>query len=250
MTIRNDKEAAAIRRGGQTLARILALVVTAVRPGISTKTLDTVAADAMHAENVEPAFLGYHGFPAVLCTSVNTKVVHGIPSAHEVLNDGDIIGLDIGIKADGLYTDMAVTVGVGKIPPEAQRLIAVTKTALDLAIKAIRPGVTTGDIGALVQKYVEDEGYGVVRDLVGHGVGRRLHEEPVLPNFGVPGRGTRITEGMVLAFEPMVTAGDWHVQTLDDGWSIVTLDQSLTAHFEHTILVTKDAAEIVTRAAS
>jgi len=248
MTVRNDKEVAILRKGGSTLAQILDAVVAAVKPGVTTETLDRIAADEMRAANVKPAFLGYHGYPAVLCTSVNTKVVHGIPSSAEILQEGDVLGLDIGIQSQGLFTDMAVTVGVGTISLEAERLLAVTKKALDIAIKAVRPGVTTGDIGALVQQYVEGERFGVVRDLVGHGVGRRLHEEPVLPNFGIPGRGTRIAEGMVLAFEPMVTAGDWHVQTLDDGWSVVTLDGSLTAHFEHTILVTKDGCDVVTKA--
>lgn len=247
MTVRNDKEAATLREGGRTLAKILGAVVAAVKPGVSTETLNRIAAEAMNAAGVEPAFLGYHGYPAVLCTSVNTKVVHGIPSPDEILQEGDVIGLDIGIKSQGLYTDMAVSVGVGTISPEAQRLLDVTKTALDHAIENVRPNATTGDIGAAVQQYIEGQGFGVVRDLVGHGVGRRLHEEPVLPNFGIAGRGTRIAKGMVLAFEPMVTAGDWHVETLADGWSVVTVDGSLTAHFEHTVLVTENGCEVLTK---
>lgn len=246
MTIRNEKEQEALRAGGRILANILATVVSKVVPGVTTAALNKCAEQEMRSAGVEPAFLNYHGYPAALCTSVNTKVVHGIPSEEETLREGDIIGLDIGIRFRGFYTDMAVTVGVGRISPEAERLIAVTRTALDKAIAAVHEGVTTGDIGSIVQTYVEGEGFGVVRDLVGHGVGRQLHEEPVVPNFGIPGRGSRLAAGTVIAIEPMVTAGDWHVQTLDDGWTVVTNDHSLAAHFEHSVIVTKDGVDILT----
>ncbi|MBI3956374.1 MAG: type I methionyl aminopeptidase [Candidatus Kerfeldbacteria bacterium] len=246
MTVRNDKERRNLERGGRRLAAILQTVVDTVKPGATTQQLNDRAAAEMKKAKVTPAFLGYHGYPAVLCTSVNVKVVHGIPNEQEILKIGDIVGLDIGIKSDGIITDMAVTVGVGTVEKETARLIRVTKTALDKAIAVVRPGATTGDIGAAVQEYVESEGFGVVRDLVGHGVGRKLHEEPVVPNFGIAGRGEQLVDGMVIAIEPMVTAGDWRVQTLGDGWSVVTRDGSLAAHFEHTVLVTADGVMVIT----
>lgn len=201
----------------------------------------------MKRAKVSPAFLGYRGFPAVLCASVNAHVVHGIPSDSARLQNGDILGLDIGIVHHRLYTDMAVTVPVGTVSTEAARLVQVTRTALDRAIRYIRPGRTTGDLGAEIQSYVEGEGLSIVRDLVGHGVGGSVHEDPMIPNFGVRGQGPTLKEGMVIAVEPMVTAGGRHVRTEKDGWTVTTLDGSLAAHFEHTLILTKDGVEVITQ---
>lgn len=246
MTVRSEKERAALEDGGRILGQILQDVAARVRPGATTKELNDRAAELMKQAGAEPAFLGYHGYPAVLCTSVNDVVVHGIPSANQTVSSGDIIGLDIGIRYRGLYTDMAVTVPVGKVSVEADRLIGVAREALGRAIAYLRPGQKTGDLGAMIQQYVEGEGFGVVRDLVGHGVGRKLHEDLMVPNFGVPGQGQEFKENTVIAIEPMITAGDWHVKTLDDGWAIVTVDGSLAAHFEHTVLLTSRGAKVLT----
>lgn len=228
------------------LAAILRELTEFVRPGISTGTLDTRARTLMKRHKVTPAFLGYRGFPAVVCTSINAQVVHGIPSNDVELKDGDILGLDIGIVHQRLITDMAVTVPVGTLSNTAERLIRVTRTALDRAIRFIRPGRTTGDLGAEIQSYVEKQGFSVVRDLVGHGVGKAIHEDPMIPNFGIRGQGQVFAEGMVIAIEPMVTVGGWHVRTENDGWTVTTLDGSLAAHFEHTLILSKDGADIIT----
>lgn len=230
------------------LSVILAEVAQKVQPGITTADLDAAARAAMKREKVTPAFLGYHGYPAALCTSRNEKVVHGIPSKDELLVEGDLVSLDIGIQHGGLFTDMAVTVPVGTVAPKAAELLAAARTALEKAIAFLRPGITTGDLGMMLQASIEEKGFGVIRDLVGHGVGRKLHEDPMIPNFGSAGKGVRFDEGMVVAIEPMITAGDWHVKTLEDGWTVVTLDGSLAAHFEHTLLVTATGAEILTAA--
>lgn len=222
-------------------------LVGQVQPGMTTGALDEGARTLMKRAKVTPAFLGYHGFPAVICTSVNAQVVHGIPSDRCELKDGDILGLDIGIVHERLYTDMAVTVPVGKVDDAAARLLRATRTALDRAVRYIRPGRTTGDLGAEIQSYVESEGFSVVRDLVGHGVGGAVHEDPMIPNFGVRGQGPAFAEGMVIAVEPMVTAGGWHVRTEKDGWTVTTLDGSLAAHFEHTLILTKDGADVITQ---
>lgn len=251
-TIKSPKEIALLREGGRILARVLADVTAAVHVGVSTQELDKRAEGRMRALGGEPAFKGYKAFgarvsyPATLCTSINDEVVHGIPSEKRILKDGDIIGLDIGMKYKGLYTDMAVTVPVGAIDEKAQRLIAVTKKSLDIAIAVVRAGATVGDIGHAVQSYVESEGFGVVRDLVGHGVGHAVHEDPQVPNFGKAGTGMRLTEGMVLALEPMVTEGGWKVKIDKDQWTWRTRDGSRAAHFEHTIVVTNNGAEVLT----
>lgn len=261
MTVRTQEETAALREGGRILAQILREVVSHVQPGVTTKSLDEVAERHIRKEGGEPAFKGYKAFgarssyPGTVCTSVNDEVVHGIPGSR-VLAEGDIIGIDIGMKwpfdsaqgkPAGLFTDMAVTVPVGKVSREAQRLIDVTKTSLDRAIAAVHAGAHVGDIGAAVERCVDREGFGIVRDLVGHGTGRELHEEPEVPNFGKHGTGPALKEGMVIAIEPMVTAGDWHLQIDKDDWTWRTRDGSLAAHFEHTILVTKNGAEVLTR---
>ena len=242
---KTPEEVAVMRRGGAMLARVLDEVVHAASAGITTKQLDAIAESGIRKHGATPAFLGYHGYPASLCTSVNDEVVHGIPS-DRALREGDIIGLDIGLIFQGLYVDMAVSVGIGTIRPEHEKLLRVTQRSLDLAIAAIRPGTRLGVIGSTVQKEVERHGFGVVRDLVGHGIGTALHEDPAVPNFGSSGAGPILAPGMTLAIEPMVTAGDWRVHEAKDGWTICTDDGSASAHFEHTVLVTDDGAEILT----
>lgn len=246
MIIKNPTELANLQRSGAILARALRIVAEAVAPGVSTADLNAVAEQAIREEHGEPAFLGYKGFPATLCTSINTHIVHGIPRTDEILQEGDIIGLDLGVRFEGMYTDMAVTVPIGKVSAEATRLINVTKESLQLALSTVRAGIKTGDLGSAVQQYIEKHRLSVVRDLVGHGVGRHVHEEPMIPNFGTRGRGEVLPEHLVIAIEPMVTMGDWHVETLDDGWTIRTLDNSLAAHFEHTVVVTKDGCTLLT----
>lgn len=240
-------ELTALRAGGEILAHALQEVVAKVRTGIATAELNFLAERHLRAAGAEPAFFQYRGFPASLCTSVNAKVVHGIPSSEEILEEGDLISLDLGARYQGLYTDMAVTVPVGRIDAKSQRLVQVTHDALQNAIRMVKPGMTTGDVGSSIQTFIESQGFSVIRDLVGHGVGRQPHEDPMLPNFGIAGQGPRLTEGLVVAIEPMVSVGDWHVKTLDDGWSVVTLDGSLSAHFEHTIMITSQGAEILTQ---
>jgi len=239
---------AAMREGGRRLARVLAQVRSAVRPGVSTAELDAIAERLILEGGDTPSFKGYHGFPATLCTSVNDEVVHGIPSAKHILQEGDIVGLDIGLVHGGYHADMAATVGVGTVSPEARALMEITEEALRLAIAALRPGLRVGIVGATVQSFVESHGYGVVRDLVGHGIGRRLHEEPSVPNFGSPDFGPVLGPGMTLAIEPMVTAGGYRVGEDEDRWTIRTEDGSLAAHFEHTVAITESGAEILTEA--
>jgi methionyl aminopeptidase len=211
-----------------------------VAPGITTGELDRVAEARLQALGARPAFKGYHGFPACVCISVNEEVVHGIPSAERVLRDGDIVSLDFGAVVDGWYGDAAVTVPVGTAAPDALRLIEVTRESLLRGAAAALPGARIGDVGAAVQRCAEERGFSVVRDFVGHGIGRALHEPPQIPNFGAPGTGIRIRPGMVLAIEPMVNAGRPEVDLLLDGWTAVTADGSLSAHFEHTVAVTGD----------
>jgi methionyl aminopeptidase len=217
-------------------------------PGVTTGELDALARTRARERGAAPAFLGYQGFPAALCVSVNDEVVHGIPSPTRVLRAGDVVGLDFGVVLDGYYGDAARTVPVGRVGPEAGRLLDVGREALSLAVAAARPGSTTGDIGAAVQVFVEGRGHSVVRDFVGHGIGRRLHEPPHVPNFGRPGTGERLVPGMVLALEPMVNAGAPEVEQLDDGWTAVTADGSLSVHFEHTVAITENGPEILTLA--
>ncbi len=238
---------ATLRAGGAILADVLRQVARQVQPGVATKTLDQTAHQAILSAGAEPAFLGYRGYPATLCTSVNTRVVHGVPSSTEILQEGDIIGLDLGIRYQGLYTDMAVTVPVGRVGKPALQLIEATRAALHAAVHFVRPGRRTGDLGAMIQERVEQAGFSVVRDLVGHGVGRSVHEDPMVPNFGTPNTGIPFAVGDVVAIEPMVTAGAYHVKTLSDGWTVETLDGSLAAHFEHTIVVTAHGADILTQ---
>jgi methionyl aminopeptidase len=202
----------------------------------------------MRELNATPAFKGYRGYPCVLCTSVNEEVVHGIPSTKRVLKDGDIVSIDTGVILDGYYGDSATTVAVGaKVPERTRKLLEITEASLERGIEAVKPGATLGDVGAAVQEVVEAGGFSVVRDFVGHGIGTKLHEDPQVPNFGRRGQGQKLREGMVIAIEPMVNAGGPDVQVLSDGWTAVTQDGSLSAHFEHTVAVTAKGAEILTQ---
>ncbi len=249
--IKTTSEIEIMRAGGRILAQVLQTVAAAVEPGITTAALDILARQELERLGAEPSFLNYgaadgNPFPAALCTSVDNGVVHGVPSAQVVLRDGQIIGLDLGCWYKGLCTDTAITVGVGKISSAAEKLIKVTAKSLQRAVAVVKPGATVGDIGQAVQSYVEAQGFSVVRQLVGHGVGRAVHEEPAVPNFGKKGTGPKIVAGMTIAIEPMVNIGAYETKVLPDGWSVVTSDGSLSAHFEHTVAVTKRGCEILT----
>jgi methionyl aminopeptidase len=246
IVLRTTDEVARIRAACQIVRDILDEVAAAAAPGVTTAELDALALARTRERGAEPAFLGYHGYPASLCVSVNDEVVHGIPSPDRRLAEGDIVGLDFGVVLGGWYGDAARTVGVGRISPDAARLLAVGEEALARAIAAATPGATLGDVGAAVQTWVEGQGCSVVRDFVGHGIGRRLHEPPQVPNFGTAGTGERLRAGMVLALEPMVNAGGPWVDQMDDGWTAVTSDGSLSSHFEHTVAITEKGPEILT----
>ena len=236
-----------MRRAGRVVREVLELVRSRVKPGATTLDLET-AAEARIAElGAKPAFKGYHGFPCVLCTSINSEIVHGIPSAKRVLKDGDIVSVDCGAVIDGFFGDAAITVPVGeKLDPKTERLMKVTEASLHAAISVVKPGATLGDVGSAVQKVVEAEGFSVVRDFVGHGIGSRMHEDPQVPNFGEAGRGMKLRAGMVIAIEPMVNAGKPDVRVLGDGWTAVSADGSMSAHFEHTVAVTATGARVLT----
>ena len=246
IVLRSKDEIGQIRQAGKILARTLEKVKSRAKPGIRTEELDAIARDEIIKRNGYPAFKGYKGFPGNICASVNEIVVHGIPSDRK-LRDGDIVSIDVGVRFRDYYADGAITVGVGSIGETAARLIEVTKKALSIGIENARPGSHLSDLSHAIQEFVESNGFGVVRALVGHGIGTKIHEEPEVPNFGKPGMGPILEPGMVLAIEPMVNAGGFEVETLDDGWSIVTKDRKLSAHFEHTIAITEKGAEILTK---
>jgi methionyl aminopeptidase len=246
IALRTADELARIRAACLVVHDVLEELARAAAPGVTTADLDRLAAEATRARGAAPAFLGYHGYPASLCISVNDEVVHGIPSPRRALRDGDVVGLDFGVVLDGFFGDAARTVAVGAPSPQAARLMAAARDGLAAGISAARPGGRVGDIGAAVQRLVEARGFSVVREFVGHGIGRRLHEPPHVPNFGRPGTGELLRPGMVLAIEPMVNAGGPEVEILDDGWTAVTADGSLSAHFEHTVAVTENGPEILT----
>jgi methionyl aminopeptidase len=246
---RSQSEVDKLRRVNQLVARILAELRQVVVPGISTAEIDDLAERRVREAGAEPAFKGYHGYPATVCASVNEQVVHGIPSSRP-LENGDIVSIDMGAKLEGFFGDCAVTVPVGAVSPQASELLRVTEEALFRGIDRVRPGARVSDIGAAVQQHVEAQGFSVVREFVGHGIGTSLHEEPQVANYGPAGHGPRLSEGMVLAIEPMVNAGKPAVKVLSDGWTAVTKDKSLSAHFEHTIVVTREGCEILTLLAS
>ncbi len=234
-----------MRVANALVARVLAELAETVAPGVTTRDLDALAEKLVRAGGAEPAFKGYRGYPATLCASVNEQVVHGIPSARP-LDEGDIVSLDMGVKLNGFYGDSAITVPVGEVSPEVRRLLQATQAALQQGISQVRVGGRISDIGHAIQRHVESEGFSVVREFVGHGIGSALHEEPQIANYGEPGRGPRMAEGMVLAIEPMVNMGRPAVKVLSDGWTAVTRDGSLSAHFEHTVAVTKDGPLVLT----
>lgn len=236
-----------MRVANELVADILAQLGELVAPGVSTADLDRAAEAWVREAGGEPAFKGYRGFPATLCTSVNQQVVHGIPSKKTVLQAGDIVSVDIGVKLDGYYGDCAATFAVGEVSEDARRLLRVTQEALEHGIAEVKVGGRVSDIGHAIQAWVETHGYSVVREFVGHGVGTSLHEEPQVPNYGPRGRGPRLLEGMVIAIEPMVNAGRPAVRVLEDGWTAVTRDGSMSAHFEHTVAVTRAGADVLTR---
>jgi len=248
MRLKSAAEIDAIGRAGEIVAGVLALVGERAEPGVSTEDLDALAESYVRDhEGAAPAFKGLYGFPATLCTSVNDEVVHGIPSAERCLEDGDLLGVDVGVVLNEMYADAAVTVPVGQPTDEARRLLAVTRAALEVGVGQASAGATLGDVGAAIQAVVEDAGYSVIRELVGHGVGFAPHEEPHVPNFGCRGQGATIEEGLVIAIEPMVNVGRRHIQTQGDGWTVVTADGTLSAHFEHTVAVTREGPRILTR---
>ena len=253
MIIKSDVEIKALREGGKNLASVLHEVIKKVRPGVNARELDDVARQMTLNFGDEPAFLNYtpHGskrpYPATLCVSVNDEIVHGIPNEEEkILKEGDIVGLDIGLRHNGIYVDMAKTVGVGEISPEAKKLIGVTEEALRIGIKECVMGNHINDIGRAIEKFVKPYKYGIVEELGGHGVGRKQHEEPYIPNYALKGDSQKIVNGMVLALEPMINLGTKHVILADDGYTFKTADHKLSAHFEHTVLVTEKGPEIIT----
>jgi methionyl aminopeptidase len=245
ITIKSPEEMEAMRRAGQVVGATLSVLRAAVRPGMRTRDLDSIAYREITRLGGKPAFKGYRGFPATICASVDDEIVHGIPG-DRLLKEGGLIKMDVGAVVDGFIGDAAITVGVGKISQEASDLIEVTRLCLVEGIKSAREGARVGDIGEAVQRFAESRGYSVVREYVGHGVGRFLHEEPQIPNYGPSGRGALLRGGMTIAIEPMVNVGGWHTRILDDQWTVVTADGSLSAHFEHTIAITDGEPEILT----
>ncbi len=248
ITIKSSREIETMARAGRIVAETLALLARTVKPGMSTEDLDRAAEEFIRSHpGAKPSFKGLYGFPKTLCTSINEEIVHGIPSPRRVLREGNIVSIDVGVLLDGLHADSATTVAVGEISPEAQRLLQVTREALAAGIAQARAGNHVGDIGHAVQQVAEAAGFGVVRELVGHGIGTQFHEEPQVPNHGQPKRGPRLLEGMTIAIEPMITAGHFTTKTLPDKWTVVTADGSLSAHFEHTVAISANGARILTQ---
>ncbi len=250
IVLKSPREIALMRDAARVVVAAQRLCRELSRPGVSTLEIDQEVEGLIRKAGARPAFKGYRGFPATICASINEEVVHGIPAAHRRLKEGDIVGLDLGAVVEGYYADAAFTLAIGEIPPEVQRLLDVTRESLELAIQQARPGNRLGDVSAAVQRRVEAAGFGVVRAFVGHGIGRELHEDPQVPNFGEPGKGPLLRAGMVLAIEPMVTMGHWEVRVLADRWTAVTEDNSLAAHFEHTVAITADGPDVLTREAA
>jgi len=246
ITRKNADQLNFMRQAGRVVAEIHEKVRAAAKPGVSTADLDRVAREVIAARGARSNFLGYHGFPATICTSPNDVVVHGIPREDVVLSDGDILSVDAGAIIEGWHADAAVTFGIGEIDDESVRLLDVTRRSLDEAIKQAVEGNRLGDIGWAVESICEEAGYGLVREYVGHGIGTAMHEEPQIPNYGPPGRGMKIRVGHVFAIEPMINVGTGATRVLDDGWTVVTADGARSAHFEHTVAVTPDGPEVLT----
>ena len=245
ITVKSPQEFDSMRRAGKIVGNVIDLLKAAVAPGMTTKDLDEIAYKEITRQKAKPTFMGYHGFPASICTSVNEEIVHGIPGKR-ILQEGDIVKVDVGATIEGFIGDAAVSLPVGEVTPEAITLMEDTRISLEEGIRAAQPGGRVGDIGAAVQAYGESRGYGVVREFVGHGVGRFLHEDPQVPNYGQAGMGPLLRVGMCIAIEPMFNLGDWHTKILDDEWTVITADGKLSAHFEHSIAITEDGPEILT----
>jgi len=245
ISLKSERELERMRQAGAMVAAVLEVLRRRVAPGVATKELDALAAEEIRSRGGQAAFLGYNGYPGTICISLNQEVVHGIAGRRK-LEEGDIVSIDIGVKYKGYYGDMAATFPVGRITPEKENLVEVTRTALEAGIEKACPGNRLFDISAAVQERAEAAGFSVVRDFVGHGIGTRLHEDPQVPNFGTPGTGLELREGMVLAIEPMINLGGAEVEVLEDDWTVVTADGFPSAHFEHTVAITKNGPEILT----
>ncbi len=246
ITLKSPREIESMRQAGKVVASTIAALVKAIEPGMKTADLDDIAVQEIRRLGAKPSFKGYLGFPRTICASINDEIVHGIPG-DRVIRDGDLVSLDVGAVVEGFHGDSAVTVGVGAATPAVADLIDVTREALERGIAAATNGARVGDISWAVQSFVEEKGYSVVREYVGHGIGRALHEEPQVPNFGPPGSGALLKSGMVIAIEPMVNIGGWQTRVLEDNWTVVTADGSLSAHYENTLLITDGDAEVLTR---
>jgi len=246
VTLKSPREMEHMRGAGRVVASAISALVDSMRPGMKTRDLDDIAAEKILEMGAKPSFKGYLGFPATICVSINEEIVHGIPG-DRVIQDGDLVSVDVGAIVGGFHGDAAVTVGVGKVSPENAALIETTRRALEIGISAATDGARVGDVSWAIQSFVESQGYSVVREYVGHGVGRALHEEPQIPNFGHPGKGPLLRAGMVIAIEPMVNIGSWETRVLSDDWTVVTGDNSLSAHFENTLAITKGEAEVLTK---
>ena len=248
-TLKTPDQVDAIGRAGSIIANLFGVLEEKVVPGASTGDLDSFSETFIRDhDGAEPAFKGLYGFPASVCASINHEVVHGIPSPYRTVGDGDILTIDVGVKLDGWFADSAITYPVGEVDPETHELLTVTKEALEIGIEAARAGNTLGDVGHAIQQRVEEAGFAVVRELVGHGIGRDPHEDPQVPNFGTPGEGPRLEPGLVIAIEPMVNLGGPDVRTMPDRWTVVTADKRRSAHFEHTVAVTENGPRILTSA--
>ncbi len=245
ITLKSPIELIAMREAGHVVAAAIQLLVSSLEPGMSTKRLDGIASREIRRLGASPAFKGYRGFPATICVSLNQEIVHGIPGGR-IIREGDIVSLDVGAIVDGFYADAAVTAPMGKVSPEAERLIEATRQSLEMGIRQAVVGNRVGDISVAVQGFAEGCGYGVVREYVGHGIGRALHEEPSIPNFGEPGKGPLLRPGMVIAIEPMLNVGGWQTRVLEDEWTVVTADGTLSAHFENTIAITEEGPQVLT----
>jgi len=246
ITIKSPEEVELMRQAGKVVAHAIAALERELRPGMKTKDLDAIAAEVIRSHGAKPSFLGYRGFPATICVSINEEIVHGIPG-DKVINDGDMVSVDVGAIIEGFHGDSAKTFGAGDVSPQVLQLMDVTRQSLKAGIAAAQPGARVGDISAAVQEFAESRNYSVVKEYVGHGIGRALHEEPQIPNYGPPGRGPLLRTGMVIAIEPMVNIGEWQTRPLDDGWTVVTADGSLSAHFEHTLAILENGPEVLTR---
>ncbi len=247
--IKDEKEISTIRQSGQILAQVLQILLQTAKEGLGTKEINKIAEEEFKKRNAWPAFKGYHGFPTSICTCLNEEIVHGPATPNRILKNGDILSIDLGCRypaKKGMITDMATTLAIGNIPSPTQKLMDVTQKSLQIAIQTAKPGATTGDIGYAVQSYVEKNGFNVVRELVGHGVGKKLHESPQIPNYGTPGSGPKLKPGMTIAIEPMVSMGTHEISENKNG-TFITADHSLSAHYEHSILITNSGAEILTQ---